>query len=47
MIKMTLCPNCRTIQRTGTACTVCKYLVGLRAKVLPVVQRPQKKGGKP
>lgn len=24
MIKMTLCPNCRTIQKAGTNCTICK-----------------------
>lgn len=24
MAKMTLCPNCRTIQKAGTDCTICK-----------------------
>lgn len=24
MIRMTLCPNCRTIQKAGTVCTICK-----------------------
>lgn len=24
MIRMSLCPNCRTIQKHGTACTICK-----------------------
>lgn len=24
MIRMTLCPNCRTIQKVGTNCTICK-----------------------
>lgn len=24
MILMTLCPNCKTIQKYGTACTICK-----------------------
>ncbi|GAG43956.1 unnamed protein product [marine sediment metagenome] len=24
MIRMTLCPNCETIQKAGTTCTICK-----------------------
>jgi len=24
MIRMTLCPNCRTIQKAGTTCSICK-----------------------
>lgn len=24
MIRMTLCPNCRTIQKAGTVCSICK-----------------------
>ena len=24
MIRMTLCPNCKTIQKHATACTICK-----------------------
>lgn len=23
MLRMTLCPNCRTIQKEGTRCTIC------------------------
>jgi len=25
MIKITLCPNCCTIQKAGTTCSICKY----------------------
>lgn len=36
MIRMTLCPNCRTIQKAGTDCTICKCPVGTeRPKAAP------------
>ncbi len=27
MIRMTLCPKCRTIQKAGTVCTICRHPV--------------------
>jgi hypothetical protein len=41
---MTLCPNCRTIQKAGTACSICKCPVHpqdamLAARVAAVVGR--------
>jgi hypothetical protein len=40
MIQMTLCPNCRTIQKAGTCCSICKCPV--EAKKIPPPSPPPK-----
>ena len=34
MIRMILCPNCRTIQKAGTNCSICKCPVEVNREVL-------------
>jgi len=35
MIRMTLCPVCRTIQKAGTVCTICKCPVIVKQQPPP------------
>jgi hypothetical protein len=34
MIRMVLCPNCRTIQKAGTNCSICKCPVEANQEVI-------------
>lgn len=34
MVRMTLCPNCKTIQKAGTNCSICKCPVDRNREVI-------------
>lgn len=40
MIQMTLCPNCRTIQKAGITCPICKCPIHMKCMI---VHQPQPK----
>lgn len=44
MIQMTLCPNCRTIQRAGSICPLCKCPVRVPRSTKACEPRRQRAG---
>jgi len=40
MTYMTLCPECKTIQKGGSICTICGTLVPIPKQNLSVVDKP-------
>jgi hypothetical protein len=41
MVVMKLCPNCRSIQKAGTTCSLCKCPIETPAKPSPCQPQPR------